>query len=433
MFRHDTGRAVSGWLKSLDIKEKWRNASMKYRTAIILALFFMYSTALLAGEAADAQKLRFQYVSGEMYRIITEVDENVYINGVLSHRSEILNKVAVETMEVQEDSGRLGCDFQISESFHGRFNTFYLKESYPSNFWRDELGVYTIDPSLFMPVVRNVPLFPAGAVKPGDSWTADAEEVHDFRRGYGLKKAFHFPVRVHYTYLRNEVKEGVTTALLKVEFTVFHQVHYSTARDRPVPVKITGTSSRLYWWDIAAGKFHSYSEDFDFIFFLSNASTVEYRGRAEGKLLQSQKLDRDRVTADLNKRIRKDKIPDVLVKKDKKGVTIVLENVQFPPNSSKLMSAEKKKLQHIAKLLKEFHDRDFLVTGHTARVGDERTSQILSEQRAMAAADFLISKGACKKTQIITRGKGSREPAADNATEAGRKRNRRVEITILEN
>jgi outer membrane protein OmpA-like peptidoglycan-associated protein len=33
----------------------------------------------------------------------------------------------------------------------------------------------------------------------------------------------------------------------------------------------------------------------------------------------------------------------------------------------------------------------------------------------------------------MTQGKGSREPAADNATEAGRKRNRRVEITILEN
>jgi len=111
----------------------------------------------------------------------------------------------------------------------------------------------------------------------------------------------------------------------------------------------------------------------------------------------------------------------------------VLENVQFPPNSPELMDAEKDKLSRIAGILKRFPERDFLVTGHTARVGEEQTSQALSEQRAMAVADFLISKGACKKTQVVTQGKGSREPAADNATEAGRKRNRRVEITILEN
>ena len=406
---------------------------MQYRTALMLAVLVLCSPALVAEEAAEAQKLRFKYTPGEMYRIITEVDEHVFINGVLSHRSEILNKVAVDVMEVRKGSGRLDCDFQISESFHGRFNTFYLKESYPSRFWRDELGIFTIDESLFMPVVRNVPRFLTEAVKPGDSWTGDAEEVHDFRRGYGIAKAFHFPVKVHYTYIRNEVKDGVETALLKVEFTVFHKVKYSEVPARPVPVRITGTSSRLYWWDIAAGQFHSYREDFDFIFFLSNASTVEYRGKAEGRLLKSARLDRERVADDLNKRIRKDKIPDAAVRKDKKGVTIVLENVQFPPNSPELTEREKHKLGRIAEILKQFPERDFLVTGHTARVGDERTSQVLSEQRAMAVADFLISKGACKKTRIITQGKGSREPAADNASEEGRKRNRRVEITILEN
>lgn len=98
-----------------------------------------------------------------------------------------------------------------------------------------------------------------------------------------------------------------------------------------------------------------------------------------------------------------------------------------------LTGPEKEKLARIASLLQRFGDRDFLVTGHTARFGDERTSQMLSEQRAMAVADFLISKGVTKKTQVMTRGMGSREPAADNSTEEGMKRNRRVEITILEN
>jgi outer membrane protein OmpA-like peptidoglycan-associated protein len=384
-------------------------------------------------EQAEAQKLQFRYEQGAKYRIVTEVIEDIFINGALSHRSNILNKVSVETAEVKGGSGRLSCEFQTSDSIQGRYNSYILREDYPSDFWRDERGIFTIDPKYFMPVVRNVPRFPAHAVKPGDSWTGDAEEVHDFRRGYGIPEAFHFPVKVNYTYLRDEVKEGVKTAVLKVEYVTFHQVKYGAVPARPVPAKITGTSEQTFWWDIAAGQFHSYHEDFDYIFFLSNASHVEYRGTADGRLLKSEVLQRDKVADDLNKKIKEDKIADTTARKDKNGVTIVMENVQFPPNSPELTGTEKEKLTRIAKLLKQYQERDLLITGHTARVGDEQTSQALSEQRAMAVSDFLIENGARKKNQVMTQGKGSREPAADNATEAGRKRNRRVEITILEN
>jgi outer membrane protein OmpA-like peptidoglycan-associated protein len=240
-------------------------------------------------------------------------------------------------------------------------------------------------------------------------------------------------VKANFTYLRDEVKEGVKCAVLKVEYTTFHQVSYDRAPARPAPVKITGRSDLVYWWDIAAGQFHSYHEAFDYLFFLSNASTIEYKGTADGRLLKSAVLDREKVADDLNKRIREEKIADTAARKDKNGVTIVMENIQFPPNSPELTEPEKEKLTRIALLLKRFGERDFLVTGHTARFGDEQTSQALSEQRAMAVADFLITKGACKKAQVMTRGRGSREPVADNTNEEGMKRNRRVEITILEN
>lgn len=406
---------------------------MRTKALLLTCMALLWAPSIRAGDDVQPQKFRFKYTQGEKYRVITEVNEDVYINGVHSHGSMIMNKVSVDTAEVKDGAGRLDCDFQMSESIQGRYNIYYLREDYRSRFWRDELGVFTIDSSLYMPVVRNVPRFTAAPVKPGDTWTGDGEEAHDFRRSYGIDKAFHFPITVRYTYLRDELKDGVKTAVLKVEYTVFHQVSYDIAPARPVPVKITGTSSQIYWWNPAAGLFHSYTEDFDFIFFLSNASTVEYRGKAEGRLLKSPKLDRDRVAGDLDKKIREDKIADTAVRKDRNGVTIVLENVQFPPNSPELTEAEKDKLARIGKLLKQFPERDFRITGHTARVGEEQTSQILSEQRAMAVADFLVTKGACRKAQVVTQGKGSREPVADNATEEGKKRNRRVEITILEN
>ena len=68
--------------------------------AVIAIAMILWGAPLPAAEGGAAQKLRFTYAPGEKYRIVTEVDEDVLINGVLSHRSLILNKVAVETAEV---------------------------------------------------------------------------------------------------------------------------------------------------------------------------------------------------------------------------------------------------------------------------------------------------------------------------------------------
>jgi len=76
-----------------------------------------------------------------------------------------------------------------------------------------------------------------------------------------------------------------------------------------------------------------------------------------------------------------------------------------------------------------------MVSGHTARA-DSYTAeqhQSLSESRAQAVANFLLGLGAVREEQVTTRGFGYRQPLADNSTEEGRRVNRRVEITILEN
>jgi outer membrane protein OmpA-like peptidoglycan-associated protein len=57
----------------------------------------------------------------------------------------------------------------------------------------------------------------------------------------------------------------------------------------------------------------------------------------------------------------------------------------------------------------------------------------LSERRARAAANFLLSIGARKAAQVTVRGMGAGSPVGDNSTEEGMRKNRRVEITILEN
>ena len=80
-------------------------------------------------------------------------------------------------------------------------------------------------------------------------------------------------------------------------------------------------------------------------------------------------------------------------------MTITLENVNFPPNSDTLLPAEQEKVQRIAEILKKYPDRDIAVTGYTARAPGytEEDYQKLSDQRARAVADYLLSSGRAQR------------------------------------
>ena len=113
-------------------------------------------------------------------------------------------------------------------------------------------------------------------------------------------------------------------------------------------------------------------------------------------------------------------------------MTLSIENIQFRPDSDILMPSERAKLDKIAQILNAYPDNDLLVTGHTALRGTKESRQQLSEERAQAVADYLIRKNVRDKYHVFTHGMGGDAPIADNRTEAGRARNRRVEITIMD-
>lgn len=71
------------------------------------------------------------------------------------------------------------------------------------------------------------------------------------------------------------------------------------------------------------------------------------------------------------------------------------------------------------------------IIGHTDSTGSDAINNPLSMDRANAARDYLVSRGVAA-TRIATDGRGSREPIADNNTQQGRDKNRRVEIYVAE-
>src|SRR6478752_267194 len=71
------------------------------------------------------------------------------------------------------------------------------------------------------------------------------------------------------------------------------------------------------------------------------------------------------------------------------------------------------------------------IIGHTDNTGSDAINDPLSQRRADAARDYLAARGVDPR-RIVTAGRGEHEPIADNSTEAGRARNRRVEIFLGE-
>jgi outer membrane protein OmpA-like peptidoglycan-associated protein len=411
------------------------NARSERKLAMVKRLLIVLCAILIGQSQLSAEVLRFAYTKGEKFRMLSTVVETVTVNGRFNNRADILNKIAVEITDTRGDSGYNVATFQTSSRLYGSSGTYELSEDYDAEFWRDARGAFTIDDMYFMPTVRDVPLFPETDVAVGQSWSAPASEVHDFRRVFGMADAFHFPITVNYTYLRNEKRNGVDCAVLSASYTIFYKVPSAPRTTNTYPVRITGMSQQTYWWDLQNKRPMYAEETFDIIFTMASGDEVEYAGKSQGELVEAQPLDKAKVTRDIQNEIDKQKLADTSVRADEQGVTITIENVNFPPNSDTLLALEQEKVRRISEILKKYPDRDILITGHTAGVAGytEEQHQALSELRARAVGNLLLSLGVRKPSQMTMRGMGDRVPLGDNATEAGRMKNRRVEITILEN
>jgi outer membrane protein OmpA-like peptidoglycan-associated protein len=101
----------------------------------------------------------------------------------------------------------------------------------------------------------------------------------------------------------------------------------------------------------------------------------------------------------------------------------------FALNSAELTSEGRAILDEFIPALKANPNTKIVIAGHTCNLGNAVYNQRLSERRAQAAADYLISRGIAAERLTIF-GYGEIRPALSNDTEQGRAKNRRVELTI---
>ena len=380
--------------------------------------------------ALDAQKFYYKHRAGDRYRILSTVSQDVFINRRLSHRSEIINRIAVEITSAAGSTGDYKAIFQTAEKVSSGYNLFEWSREYLSHFSRNHLGYIIIDDEYFMPMVRDAPVFPDMELLPGETWRADGCEVHDFRDSFGIEKPFIIPFTADYKFLGTRKWKGKDYPAFSVSYMISHE--FPAARGIQ-PGRIQGSSDQIVYWDSGMGQAAAYEETFRMILYLSNGTVAEFRGRAEAEIIEAPVMDKQIIAEEIREHIKQMDIQGTSVRIEDDGVTISLENIQFLPDSAILRNDEKLKLDKIIEILRNYPERDIQVSGHTALAGTMEGRDQLSLERAAGVARYLLEKNLREEDRLIIMGYGAERPLADNDTEQGRERNRRVEITILEN
>lgn len=118
-----------------------------------------------------------------------------------------------------------------------------------------------------------------------------------------------------------------------------------------------------------------------------------------------------------------------IAQKDKETLSFAARNVQFQTGSAIIKKESYAIMDQIADILKRYPDYNLRISGHTDNTGTAEANLKLSQNRARACYDYLVSKG-IDVSRISSTGYGITKPVATNATPVGRSQNRRTEFEI---
>jgi len=142
-----------------------------------------------------------------------------------------------------------------------------------------------------------------------------------------------------------------------------------------------------------------------------------------------------KVMEDAQKRFAELQSAMISVSKDARGTIISMSDILFESGKAALTPNLKENLAKIAGILIVYKEPNIVVEGHTdnrgPKEGLKEYNQKLSEDRANAVLKYLVEQGVAD-TRLTAIGYGLEKPIADNATESGRKKNRRVDLVIQE-
>jgi len=112
-----------------------------------------------------------------------------------------------------------------------------------------------------------------------------------------------------------------------------------------------------------------------------------------------------------------------------RGLIVSMPDVLFDFNKYTLKPEARERLARISGIVLAYPDLKLEVDGYTDSIGSDEYNQTLSDRRAEAVRDYLVTSGV-SMNNVAARGMGKADPIADNSTAAGRQLNRRVEMIV---
>lgn len=167
------------------------------------------------------------------------------------------------------------------------------------------------------------------------------------------------------------------------------------------------------------------------------ANAQAQQAQAAAQSAQTQLEETRRQLAERDAETRRLRIQNELsriasTRSEQRGLIVTLNGgILFDTGKTALKPGAKSTLSKIAKQLQTDPSLKIAVEGHTDNVGGTAMNQTLSEKRANAVRDYLVSAG-ISGDSITATGKGEESPIATNKTAAGRQQNRRVELVITQ-
>jgi len=166
--------------------------------------------------------------------------------------------------------------------------------------------------------------------------------------------------------------------------------------------------------------------------FARDSAAVEARRAALGEqkaALARNEAERATTTPARPSRAEQE-LEDLKAQETERRLVLTQGDVLFALDEAKLAADARRKLDLLVTLLKAQCQRHIRVAGYADSSGAEATNLELSQRRADAVRDFLVANG-INPDRITARAYGEANPVGSNATAAGRKDNRRVEVLAL--
>jgi outer membrane protein OmpA-like peptidoglycan-associated protein len=338
--------------------------------------------------------------------------------------------------EVVGDDAEISAVFKSAEEAKNAEgeNYFVWDRDYAAEFVRNSRGEIRISSDAFRPLTRNVPVFPSEDLRAGDEWPGEGSEAHDLRGPpFNYQRPFIKPLDVQYKYMGTGEWKGRPADVFSINWSVDYTPPRAT-QGEILPVRVEERAEQTLYWDNEARHEISAEERWTMRFTFPSGETIEFRSKGVAELLEykNRGAHNEGIEKTVEDALKDEGISDIEVRKTDEGITLSLDDIRFYADSDKFLPGETEKLDKISGLLLKFGHRALLVGGHTAEGGSAASRNELSRKRAEAVSRYLVERGVRRQDDITTRGYGSTRPVAPNSTEEGKRKNRRVEITILD-